>query len=388
MESTQTEAAYYNFQGALYSIPWILTAISVLTSVTVTYFRRTPSGKISSDDWVMLVAVIFQIVYQTFITIVVQKGAGKTMPSTFTPDQLVDLLKWSWFSNPFGPAVSVTARLSIAIFLVRIFGVRRWYKWFMIIFTSMVLILGILNIIIVWFQTHPVQALWDFRIMVPRWNASVQQIFQSVLQAYLTASDLLFALLPVVFIWKLNTNSRRKIELTLVMALSVITFAFALVKLIFIIGAISSVHSILDQTTDAFYLFSLLTLITGVEQNLVIILGYAPKLYALRKLETRIFSRFSSSVRSLLGMTTKGSSLPSSSASTQKPHPHADRARYWELETQPPFLRSDKINQIDTAVIYNTSPAKSGLEFGDNGIIRTDHFTIVDNSTAELKNSV
>ncbi|KAI1130048.1 hypothetical protein F5Y10DRAFT_290081 [Nemania abortiva] len=387
MASAQASASYFDIQDAMYVLPWLLTGISVLASVARIYLRKKLSRSVDPDDWVMLAAVALQIAYQVLITIDIEKGAGKTLPLTFTPDQLVDLLKWSWLSNPFAVAVSITARLSIAIFLIRVFGVRTWYKWFMIIFTSMVLIIGILNIVIVWFQASPVQALWDFRIQVPRWDSKIQQIFSSVLHAYLAASDLLFALLPVIFVWKLNTNIRRKIGLTLVLALSIITFGIALAKLVFIIGAISSAHSVLSQTADVFYIFSLLSLISGIEQNLVIILGCVPKLHAVTKLEMKIFDSFGSGIRSLLGMGTKDRSTPSSS-SAQKPYPFADGSGYSDLEMQPPLLRFDKVNHVDTSVARIHSSSRTDLEHENNDIRRTDQFTIVDNVKAKPRDAV
>ncbi|KAI1170431.1 hypothetical protein F4777DRAFT_117851 [Nemania sp. FL0916] len=376
MNSTQTSPGYFNIQTAMYVIPWLLTAVSVWASTTRIWLRHKLSGKIDSDDWVMLSAALLQIAYQALITVDVEKGAGVTMPPTFSPLQLIDLLKWSWVSNPFAVAVSVTARLSIAIFLIRLFGVRAWYKWSMITFTAMLLIIGILNIIIVFVQVRPVEALWDFRIMVPRWDPSVQQIFSSVLHGYLAASDLLFALMPVIFVWRLNTSIRRKIQLTLVLALSIITFAIALVKLVLIIGAISSAHSVLSDTVDVFYIFSLLSLISGVEQNLVIILGCAPKLHAISKLEKGIFSSFSSAVQSLLGIGSSSRLVGSSTASGPKLGTPADKSGYSDLEMQPHLLRLDKVYQVETAVSRTRSSSMVNYGNGDNEILRTNKFTV------------
>ncbi|KAI1262936.1 hypothetical protein F5Y18DRAFT_429804 [Xylariaceae sp. FL1019] len=132
-------------------------------------------------DWIMLAATILQIVYQALITVDMEKGAGKTMAPTFSPFQLVELLKCSWVSTPFAIAVSVIARLSIAIFLIPVFSARTWYKCFMIVFMAMLLIIVILNIIIVFVQVKPSEPLWNVRIMASRWYPSVQQTSSSVL---------------------------------------------------------------------------------------------------------------------------------------------------------------------------------------------------------------
>ncbi|GAP92001.1 putative integral membrane protein [Rosellinia necatrix] len=378
MDPAQTSASYFDIQAAMYTIPWLLTGISIAAALTRIYLPVKFSRSIDVDDWVMLAAVILQIVYQTFVTIDITKGAGKTMPITFTPDNLVDLLKWSWFSTPFAILVSITARLSIAIFLVRLFGIRTWYKWFMIIFTSMTLVIGIVNIVIVWFQAQPVEALWDFRIITPRWNPNIQQIFSSVLHGFLAASDLLFALFPVLFVWKLNTNVRRKIGLTLVLALSIITFGIALAKLILIIGSISTANDVLGDTADVFYIFSLLTLISGVEQNLVIIIGCAPKLRAITKVKVTFFASFGSELRSLLRIKTK-TSTSALSDSAPKSYTYYDRSGYSDLEMQAPVLRFDKTNERDVSIARNNSSGSTERGLGDHDIYRTDNFTVADN---------
>lgn len=181
MESTQTSRDAFDFQGAMYAVPWLLTAMSIGAASARIYVQRKYSRTVDADDWVMLVAVMFQVVYQAIVTIDITKGVGKSTAPTSDDDDFVDLLKWAWISSALACLVSVTARLSIAIFLVRAFGRRPWYKWFMVTFTSIIAILGVVNIVVIWLQTRPVQALWDFRIHVPRWDPKVQRILSSVL---------------------------------------------------------------------------------------------------------------------------------------------------------------------------------------------------------------
>ncbi|KAK7737855.1 hypothetical protein SLS62_011422, partial [Diatrype stigma] len=325
----------------MYAVPWVLTGLSIWAVGLRVYLPRKLSRTVDADDWVMAAAVLFQIAYQVLVTMSVIKGAGKTLPPTFTPDNLIDLLKWSWFSNPLAILVSVTARVSIAILLVRIFGIRTWFKWFMIVFTSMVVIIGILNIVIVWFQAHPVQALWDFRIPVPHWSPMIQQTFSSILH----------------------------VGLSLVLALSIITFGIALAKLVLIIGAMSTATDVQGDTADVFYIFSVLTLISGVEQNLVIIIGCAPKLRTITKVKPTFFSFFGSELRSLLRRTkgTPDTSLTPGS----KPH-HSD---YSDLELQP-HLRFDQIHQREALAVRNQVPGMTGQEHAGNNIHRRDDFTI------------
>lgn len=172
---------HFDIQVAMHAVTWTLTGISICAVGTRVYLRRKLARVIDPDDWIMVVAVIIQIAYQSLISVSVTKGVGKTMPPTTTPADIVEVLKWSWFSNPLAVLVSVLARLSIAVFLVRIFGVRTWFRDLCLNFTTLLVIIGIVNIVIVWFQASPVEALWDFRIPVPHWDPKIQQTFSAVL---------------------------------------------------------------------------------------------------------------------------------------------------------------------------------------------------------------
>ncbi|RYP56151.1 hypothetical protein DL771_012096 [Monosporascus sp. 5C6A] len=376
MDLSQAPTGSWDISGAMHAIPWIMTCLSVWAVGARLYLRKKLSLPFDSDDWVMVAAVILQIGYQAIVTIAITKGVGKSIPPTFSVDDVIDMLKWSWFTTPLAILVSVTSRVSISILLVRIFGVRAWYRWFMNSFTGALAIIGIINVIIVWFQASPVEALWDFRIPVPRWDPKVQQIFSSVLHAFLAASDLLYVLFPVLFVWKLKLPARRKVGLSIVMALSTITFGIALAKLVQIIIAIDTTNDVVGDTADVFYIFAVLTLVSSIEQNLVIIIGCVPKLHAITKVESSLLSSINSGLRSLISNTWRKKSSSASAASGSKPYPYSDRSGYSDLEMQPHLLRFDKINGVEASVVHNQRSGSVRTEDEGKGIRRTDDVVI------------
>ena len=148
----------------MFSVPWILSTLTTLAVGTRFYMQKKQAISLASDDWVMLGALVFQIGHQAILTIACSKGASKSIDPTMPVEDMVEMLRWSYFTQLMSFLVGVVARISITILLVRIFGVRTWYKWFMITFTLFLSVIGLTNIIIIWFMARPVEALWDFRI--------------------------------------------------------------------------------------------------------------------------------------------------------------------------------------------------------------------------------
>jgi hypothetical protein len=96
------------------------------------------------------------------------------MNLTFDP-QLIHILKWNWISTTPAILVSILARISVTILLIRVFGNKAWLKWFLIIFTAIQSIVATLVIIFVWVQVSPVEGLWNPFLPARRWDPRIQQ---------------------------------------------------------------------------------------------------------------------------------------------------------------------------------------------------------------------
>ncbi|KAK8102242.1 hypothetical protein PG984_015388 [Apiospora sp. TS-2023a] len=65
-----------------------------------------------------------------------QWGLSKD-PRNLTYDpRIMHILKWNPIASIPGIVVSISTRISIAVLLVRLFGRRRWFKWYLISVTA------------------------------------------------------------------------------------------------------------------------------------------------------------------------------------------------------------------------------------------------------------
>lgn len=96
----------------------------------------------------------------SLVSVALRWGAG-SHDEDLTAEQYSHVIKWFWLSTTPAILVSIVSRLSATVLLIRIFGTKRWFKVFLIIFTSLQTIAGVVTIITSWTQVRPVEALWD-----------------------------------------------------------------------------------------------------------------------------------------------------------------------------------------------------------------------------------
>ena len=157
-------------------LTWTFTALAAIAATIRLIVRQKVHKHCGLDDWIMFLAAVrsylsvrwhnpdefqvLQVVAEALIAVSYHYGMGKHDHS-LTADQMVQVLKWNWISSLPGMIVSIIARISIAILLVRLFGVRVWFKRFMICTTTLQSLLCTAIIFCTWLQSTPVTGLWD-----------------------------------------------------------------------------------------------------------------------------------------------------------------------------------------------------------------------------------
>lgn len=85
----------------------------------------------------------------------------------------IKMIKWIYISTVPGVLCSIVARISICLLLISLFGNKLWLKWWLIVTTVLVAIVGLLSITVTWAQADPVEGLWNPLIPARRWNSDI-----------------------------------------------------------------------------------------------------------------------------------------------------------------------------------------------------------------------
>ncbi|RYP79127.1 hypothetical protein DL771_000105 [Monosporascus sp. 5C6A] len=304
----------------LLGLTWFFMAFAIQSVSLRLYLTRKFSQSLALDDWIMLLALGCHIVFEIFLTLASVSGLGYPM-ETMTIQEIVDMSKWAWCTVPGNILANVTSRISIAILLVQIFGVRKWFRWLIIIYTTALTVLGLANFTFVFLQASPFVASWDFRMeadwRLPHLPHNILIFIQLIL---FSISDFIYAFFPVLFIWRLNMATRKKVGLMFVMAGSFITMAAAIGRAVIVSDTFNVNTEISAQdamdSDHVFVTFGVGSLLASVEVSLVIILGSLPKLKVATKLG--LFKTLSSSFNSMMSKLRPGTQLSNSRSRSNK----------------------------------------------------------------------
>ncbi|EGD95986.1 hypothetical protein TESG_03447 [Trichophyton tonsurans CBS 112818] len=154
-------------------LTWSFAVLATIAVGLRFYIRVELNNRPSLDDWLIAVALIFNFVSQSFMTVGFTYGLGNH-DANLQPYQIINILKWMWLANTPGLLVAITARLSIAMLLVRLFGkVHKWLKWFLVVVSGLCTVLTAIIIPCTFLQTTPVSGNWNPFQPSKRWNPMI-----------------------------------------------------------------------------------------------------------------------------------------------------------------------------------------------------------------------
>ncbi|KAK8108108.1 uncharacterized protein PG998_010121 [Apiospora kogelbergensis] len=288
-----------------YGLTWTLTALAIVAVAARCQLRLKFKLGLYVEDYLMILALVLQIVYQVGFTLMCSWGSGRPS-SSLTAEQNFNINKWSWTFAVPGFLVSIIARVSIAILLVRIFGRVNWFRLYMIYFTVVQTVVGIASIILLVAQCDPYEGLWNKAVIRRYWDKRIYQYTALALQFFFVISDITYVAFPVAIVWKLNMPTRRKVGLVVVMAMSLVTMCAALAKIT--VSLIPMTNSQILGNPAVQYFTSIINFSSDCEQCLVIIMGCIPTLHLAGRLQLPTVSQLRDNVSKALSRSGRKSS--------------------------------------------------------------------------------
>lgn len=143
----------------------IFVAIATLLVVTRVYVKTIVVKKLGLDDAVIVLALILSLIVCGTTSRTVHYSslylAGDYSTKAEAIHDAILALKWSSIAAPIGIFSGLCTRLSICLFLLRIFRTKREWRWGLyavMIFATAVIVPTIVSLLA---QCSPVQKLWD-----------------------------------------------------------------------------------------------------------------------------------------------------------------------------------------------------------------------------------
>ncbi|KAI2464677.1 hypothetical protein F4781DRAFT_58038 [Annulohypoxylon bovei var. microspora] len=345
-------------------VTWTFTGLAIITTLLRLYVRKHIGPRLATDDWLMVIAMIFQLVAQIFVSLAFKHGMGKHVYDLYTSDQVVTMSMWEWFSVPPGVVSGIFGRISICILLIRLFGVRVWFRYYAIALTACGVITSTITGICLYASRQPVQSLWNPYIPNPKqWEPTIVPDMMFLGQSFYALADLTFVIFPIIIVSNLHMSLSRRLSLIAMMTLSLFTCGMSIMK------GVSAIAK--QQGSDGTYTGPLSLLWATLEQACVVLLGNIVPLRALLKLEipTKL-STFVNSMASLLGQSTRADSKSSALSETAGYRNGA----YHDIEMNTHGLGNES-NAVWHEVKGQDSYSNNSTRI-DGQVKRTDSFTV------------
>ncbi|PVH96855.1 hypothetical protein DM02DRAFT_674522 [Periconia macrospinosa] len=223
---------------------WVLTSLTLVSLLLRLYTRLAITKAFGNDDHVFNIAFIFLLVMTSLYTKSATLGLGQTVAEIGDLDLVSRAILWEAIGQTFTVLGTAIAKWSLGLFLLRLV-IERWHK--ILIWTAMgcLMAASISVVFTFWMQCTPYEYLWDRRI--PGGYCHISAIPAStVLNITTVVVDLLFAVLPWLFIWALQIKKQEKIVILTSMSLGIFAAGCG-VKRALSVGGLSSPEYLRDS---------------------------------------------------------------------------------------------------------------------------------------------
>lgn len=212
----------------------IFVAIATLLVVTRVYVKTIVVKKFGLDDAVIVLALILSLIVCGTTSRTVYYSslylAGDYSTKAEALHDAIIALEWSSIAAPIGIFSGLCTRLSICLFLLRIFRTKREWRWGLyavMIFATAVTVPTIVSLLA---QCSPVQKLWDPLLPGSCWSPQTVIDIGYFNGAASVLCDWVLATLPIVFMWNIQMRIRVKVGICVLMGLGYFTGICAIVR--------------------------------------------------------------------------------------------------------------------------------------------------------------
>ncbi|KAF4972243.1 hypothetical protein FSARC_1140 [Fusarium sarcochroum] len=211
----------------------VILTVSILSTVFVVgrlYTRKRIIGALHLDDWLTIVAVIFEWCQVAVTIVAVRDGNGRHF-DTLTVSQQQNSILFTILGFPFGVMAFGFPKLAVVALITRLMNPGRLHMIFLWTLAGCCMLSLVVCIIILFAQCSPAQSQWTFSITDKTcWSPFILVDFAIFAGALSATTDLYLAIYPAVVLFKLQMNIRKKIALSCALGIGSIASIVAIYK--------------------------------------------------------------------------------------------------------------------------------------------------------------
>ncbi|KAI0102844.1 hypothetical protein GGR51DRAFT_281421 [Nemania sp. FL0031] len=244
--------------------------LSTLFTALRMYTRWFVQKRLWWDDWIMVLAWLATIALCVIQSVMIQYGAGLKMDEV-SHNKIGQFAKLFTDAQEVARAAIFLAKASILLLYLRLFyphGTRRSALWWVIWATILVNLLYTFSFVLVSLLACSARGSNTGGECSSHWSILI------IASAINVASDIVVLVIPIISVWGLRLNKRRKWTLAAAFGFGALAPIISVARLWFQVYQGFSL-------TEITIVFTLYTLITIAEQTVAMIIGSAPVCSAL-----------------------------------------------------------------------------------------------------------
>ncbi|KAF2176443.1 hypothetical protein K469DRAFT_481414, partial [Zopfia rhizophila CBS 207.26] len=203
-----------------------LFGLCLLLYVARIYTHLVPKRRLKAPDFVISLAVVLMVPVLTFVGLSIREGLGRHS-YYISPEANIAIKYYQFWMSVLGIWVAYLARTSVACLLLQFDSSIRW---------RIVLYVFIVTQVAVPFsfdishfnKCRPLRAMWEKVLGAKCWTKEQNLVFYYIV--FIAISDLAFAIMPMLFIWKLGKTRIERVIITILMALGLCAMAIVIVR--------------------------------------------------------------------------------------------------------------------------------------------------------------
>jgi hypothetical protein len=217
------------WKNVLTIVPIVGAGLATLVFLLRLYCRRMKAVRFQLEDYLMGVGLIISYCVTAFVVDTAFNGVG--LPVKSLPKYERTRIQFgSWMIQKFWAPSMAFVKISIVVFIKRLFGSIRAYVVVSYCLAAFIATWALAALLTNTFQCIPVQYYYDKDLKGHCMSGQVQ-FFQSMGSIALI-EDVIILCMPIPVFWKLQINTRQKIALILVFSLGGLVCIFSLMRLI------------------------------------------------------------------------------------------------------------------------------------------------------------
>ncbi|CAG1969855.1 unnamed protein product [Fusarium graminearum] len=226
--------SYYGGLGPmLNAVLWVQVVISLVFVGLRIYTRSRILHSVGPDDYLVMAALILQIIYSAFVTAGTKYGVGRRFNDIGNPDAYFKAVELEVYSQVAGILLIGVGKCAVGIFLLRIVR-NRFQKSFIWAFLAGTVGITLFASVVVVVQCYPAESTWDKRVPGTCW-IDFSKVGLTV-GSWFVIADFAFAILPWFVIWELNMKRKEKITVACGLSLGIFAGVCGIVRTVALDG--------------------------------------------------------------------------------------------------------------------------------------------------------